>query len=146
MPRTRENANEGENEFRVSDRRGASGESAVARDGKAGIDDDDADARRGADGRAMAGVGAEGAMRSSRSDSQGMDGLGESLERTVRVSGTSTMEALESVSEARGAGGGERGERGDTRRADGEGGRAGEKDVVVERRGRWRLSRGCCIR
>ena len=105
MPRTRENANEGENEFRVSDRRGASGESAVARDGKAGIDDDDAVARRGADGRAMAGVGAEGAMRSSRSDSQGMDGLGESLERTVRVSGTSTMEALESVSEARGAGG-----------------------------------------
>jgi len=105
MPRTREDANGGENEYCASDRRGAGGESAFARDGKAGIADDDADARRGADGRSTADVGAEGAMRSRRSDSQGMDGLGESLERAVRVSGTSTMEVLDAVSEARGAGG-----------------------------------------
>jgi hypothetical protein len=105
MPRTREDANGGENEYCASDRRGAGGESAFARDGKAGIADDDADARRGADGRATADVAAEGAMRSRGSDSQGMDGLGESLERAVRVSGTSTMEVLDAVSEARGAGG-----------------------------------------
>ena len=103
--RTREDANGGENEYCASDRRGAGGESAFARDGKAGIADDDADARRGADGRSTADVGAEGAMRSRGSDSQGMDGLGESLERAVRVSGTSTMEVLDAVSEARGAGG-----------------------------------------
>ena len=32
---------------------------------------------------------------------------------------------------------GARGARGETGRVDGEGGRAGETDVVVERRGRW---------
>jgi hypothetical protein len=85
----------------MSERARDGSQRAVARDVKGGIDGGTADARRGADARAIGNDAVEGAMRSRGSDSQGMDGLEESLERTVRVSGTSTMETVDAVSDER---------------------------------------------